>query len=77
MELMFDDDRPSPTQKARTTDLIEKFKRDIVSFESRLGAALKLTRLNGHSVMNEDGSSVTQCDFLRWLQFCATGVNQP
>lgn len=77
VELMFDDDRPSPTQKARTTDLIEKFKRDIVSFESRLGAALKLTRLNGHSVMNEDGSSVTQCDFLRWLQFCATGVNQP
>ena len=77
VELMFDDDRPSPTQKARTTDLIEKFKRDIVSFESRLGAALKLTRLNGHSVMNEAGSSVTQCDFLRWLQFCATGVNQP
>ena len=77
VELMFDDDRPSPTQKARTTDLIEKFKRDIVSFESRLGAALKLTRLNGHSVMNEDGSTVTQCDFLRWLQFCATGVNQP
>lgn len=77
VELMFDDDRPSPTQKARTTDLIEKFKRDIVSFESRLGAALKLTRLNGHSVMNEDGSSITQCDFLRWLQFCATGVNQP
>ncbi|WP_010188096.1 VirB4 family type IV secretion/conjugal transfer ATPase [Sphingomonas sp. PAMC 26605] len=76
-ELMFDDDRPSPTQKARTHDLIEKFKRDIVSFESRMGAALKLNRLRGHDVMNEDGSTVTQCDFLRWLQFCATGVNQP
>lgn len=76
-ELMFDDDRPNPTQKARTADLIEKFKRDVVSFESRLGAALKLTRLCGHEVMNEDGSTVTQCDFLRWLQFCATGVNQP
>lgn len=76
-ELMFDDDRPNPTQKARTADLIEKFKRDVVSFESRLGAALKLTRLRGHEVMNEDGSTVTQCDFLRWLQFCATGVNQP
>lgn len=76
-ELMFDDDRPNPTQKARTADLIEKFKRDVVSFESRLGAALKLTRLRGHDVMNEDGSTVTQCDFLRWLQFCATGVNQP
>lgn len=77
VELMFDDDRAKPTEKARTADLIEKFKRDIVSFESRLGAALKLTRLKGHEVMNEDGSTVTQCDFLRWLQFCATGVNQP
>lgn len=77
VELMFDDDREKPSQKARTADLVEKFKRDVVSFESRLGAALKLTRLRGHEVMNEDGSTVTQCDFLRWLQFCATGVNQP
>lgn len=77
VELMFDDDRAKPSQKARTVDLVEKFKRDVVSFESRLGAALKLTRLKGHSIINEDGSSVTQCDFLRWLQFCATGVNQP
>ncbi|KQM54688.1 conjugal transfer protein TrbE [Sphingomonas sp. Leaf208] len=77
VELMFDDDRAAPSQKARTTDLVEKFKRDVVSFESRLGAALKLTRLRGHKVMNEDGSTVTQCDLLRWLQFCATGINQP
>lgn len=77
VELMFDDDRAAPSQKARTGDLIEKFKRDLVSFESRIGAALKLTRLKGHSVMNEDGSSVTHCDLLRWFQFCATGVNQP
>lgn len=77
VELMFDDDRAKPSQKARTVDLVEKFKRDVVSFESRLGAALKLTRLKGHSIINEDGSTVTQCDFLRWLQFCATGINQP
>jgi len=77
VELMFDDDREKPSQKVRTADLIEKFKRDVVSFESRLGAALKLTRLRGHQIVNEDGSTVTQCDFLRWLQFCATGVNQP
>ncbi|TKW64638.1 MAG: conjugal transfer protein TrbE, partial [Paracoccus denitrificans] len=69
VELMFDDDREKPSQKARTADLVEKFKRDVVSFESRLGAALKLTRLKGHEVMNEDGSTVTQCDLLRWLQF--------
>lgn len=77
VELMFDDDRARPSQKARTVDLVEKFKRDVVSFESRLGAALRLTRLKGHSIINEDGSTVTQCDFLRWLQFCAAGVNQP
>jgi type IV secretory pathway VirB4 component len=28
-------------------------------------------------VVNEDGSQVTHDDFLRWLQFCVTGINHP
>lgn len=77
VELMFDDDRARPSEKARTADLLEKFKRELVSFECRLGAALKLTRLKGTVITNEDGSTLTQCDLLRWLQFCVTGINQP
>ncbi|WP_204337555.1 hypothetical protein, partial [Klebsiella pneumoniae] len=30
-----------------------------------------------HTVENEDGSTVTHDDFLRWLQFCVTGKNHP
>lgn len=77
VELMFDDDRATPSNKTRTADLLEKFKRDLIGFESRVGTALKLTRLKGSRVENEDGSTVTQCDFMRWLQFCVTGINQP
>lgn len=36
-------------------DLIEKFKCDVVSFESWLGVVLKLIWLCGYDVMNEDG----------------------
>ena len=38
---------------------------------------MKLERLRGQNVVNEDGSSVTHDDFLRWLQFCVTGLNHP
>ncbi|KQN00147.1 conjugal transfer protein TrbE [Sphingomonas sp. Leaf230] len=77
VELMFDDDRERPDSKARTNDLLERFNREVVTFESRLSTALKLTRLRGHKVQNEDGTVVTHDDLLRWLQFCITGINQP
>ena len=77
VELMFDDDRERPNNKQRTADLVERFKREITTFESRLSSAVKLTRLRAHKVENEDGSTVTHDDFLRWLQFCVTGKNQP
>jgi type IV secretion system protein TrbE len=77
VELMFDDDAVAPDHKARTQGLIEMFKRECANIESRLSLAVKLQRLRAHKFVNEDGSEVTHDDFLRWLQFCATGMNHP
>lgn len=77
VELMFDDDAVALNHKARTQGLIDHFKRECLSIESRLSSAVKLDRLRGQKVTNEDGSTVTHDDFLRWLQFCCTGLNHP
>ena len=77
IELMFDDDTPAPDRQARTHHLIEFFKRECDNLESRLSAAVKLERLRGHKSLNEDGVEVTHDDFLRWLQFCVTGLHHP
>lgn len=77
VELMFDDDATAPDRKARTRGLIDQFKRDVRSIESRLSSAVSLTRLKGHKIVNEDGTTVTHDDFLRWLQFCVTGLHHP
>ncbi len=77
VELMFDDDAVAPDHKSRTQGLIDYFKRECVSIESRLSSAVKLSRLRGNKVVNEDGSTVTHDGFLRWLQFCITGMNHP
>ncbi|MFT2112519.1 VirB4 family type IV secretion/conjugal transfer ATPase [Marinomonas sp. 2405UD68-3] len=77
VELMFDDDAEVVGKKAQTKGLINQFKREISSIENRLTTAIKLTRLRGQKIVNEDGSKVTHDDFLSWLQFCVTGVSHP
>lgn len=77
VELMFEDDAETIDQKTRTKGMIEHFKRECTNIESRLSSALGLQRLMGHKIVNEDGTEVTHDDFLRWLQFCATGINHP
>lgn len=77
IELMFDDDEVAPDTRARTLGLVETFKREVTNIESRLSSAVKLHRLTGHKIVHEDGRSTTHDDFLRWLQFCATGLNHP
>jgi len=77
VELMFDDDAVAPDHKARTKGLIEQFKREARNIEGRLSSAVNLTRLKGQKMTNEDGSQVTQDDFLSWLQFCVTGLHHP
>jgi type IV secretion/conjugal transfer VirB4 family ATPase len=77
VELMFDDDAVLPDRHARTHGLIDYFKRECANLESRLSSAVKLTRLRGREIEQADGRSVTHDDFLRWLQFCVTGLNHP
>lgn len=77
VELMFDDDAEVVGKKARTKGLISQFKREISGIENRLTTAVKLTRLRGQKIVNEDGNKVTHDDFLSWLQFCVTGVSHP
>lgn len=77
VELMFDDDKVTPDAKQRTYGLISTFKREASNVESKLSTALKLYRLKGSKITNEDGSTVIHDDFLRWLQYCITGLNNP
>ncbi|MGL5336878.1 MAG: conjugal transfer protein TrbE, partial [Enterovibrio sp.] len=77
VELMFDDDNEEGSEKSRTKALIGQFKREIGVIENRLSTVVKLSRLCGQKSINEDGSHVTYDDFLSWLQFCITGINQP
>lgn len=77
VELMFDDDIERPDHKAHTNALIAHFKRECLSIESRLSAAIKLERLRATRVMAENGVETTHDEFLRWLQVCVTGIDHP
>ena len=78
VELMFDDDATPPDHSARTQSLIEHFKRDCLTVESRLSAAVKLERLAGKQRGGRrTARRATHDDFLRWLQFCVTGIDHP
>ena len=77
VELMFDDDNDAPDRKARTFGLIKQFEREALNIEARLSAAVKLTRLRGNKIVQEDGREVTHDDFLSWLQYCVTGKHHP
>ena len=77
VELMFDDDQAAVTAQDRTKGLVEQFTRDCTSFESRLSSVFRLQRLRGQSLILEDGSTVIHDEFLRWVQRCVTGLNQP
>jgi len=76
VELMFDDDRDAP-EKNRTQQILDQFKQEVMNLESRLSMVFKLERLRGRKVVSEDGRAKTEDDFLRYLQFCATGLNHP
>lgn len=77
IELMFDDDAKAPSNKAQTKKLIKAFQRDCKNIESRLSSAVSLQRLKGNKQVLENGQEITHDDFLRWIQFCITGINQP
>ncbi len=77
VNLMFDDDEATPDKKGQTFNLINYFNHECLNIESRLSGVIELTRLNSKEIINEDNSTVTHDDFLRWLQFCITGLDHP
>jgi type IV secretion system protein VirB4 len=77
VEMMFDDETGIIDKKMRTLQLLEHFNREANIIESRLSTAFKMERLKGRKVIAEDGAEKTEDDFLRYLQFCITGLNHP
>lgn len=77
IELMFDDDSVTPGNAARSAALLEQFERECESLQSRLSAAFTLQRLRATAVVTEEGATIHHDEFLRWLQFCVTGLNHP
>ena len=77
VELLFDDEAKPSTATQRTTAILDEFERNIESIENRLSMAFSLRRLKSVEVQNEDGSITVQDEFLRWLQFCITGISHP
>ncbi|STX50171.1 Conjugal transfer protein trbE precursor [Legionella busanensis] len=77
VELMFDDSGEHLSQKAKTNQLIEEFKQACRNFESRMSSALHLERLKAEKFVDNEGNVVVHDHFLRYLQFCITGLNHP
>lgn len=77
VEMMFDDDSEVAGSTEQTHSLIGDFQRECRSFESRLSSVFRMTRLKGHASVTEEGRKQTHDDFLRWLQFCVTGLDHP
>jgi type IV secretion system protein VirB4 len=77
VEMMFDDDSEVAGSTEQTQSLIGEFQRECRSFESRLSSTFRMTRLGGSVSVTEEGRKQTHDDFLRWLQFCVTGIDHP
>ncbi|GAA0684754.1 VirB4 family type IV secretion/conjugal transfer ATPase [Dyella marensis] len=76
-ELMFDDEREVKGDAERTRAAIDHFAREIASFESRLSSSLRMTRLQAHADVTEEGGLANHDAFLRWLHFCVSGLDHP
>lgn len=63
---------------ARTEKILDEFRRDIDTLESRLSTVFKLTRLEAQPPETTvDGEEVVYDEFLRWLNYCVSGENHP
>ncbi|NIJ70374.1 VirB4 family type IV secretion/conjugal transfer ATPase [Xanthomonas sp. 60] len=76
VEMMFDDEGRASGDSESTQRLLEHFRRECVSLESRLSSAVQLRRLKGVVTIDESGKRTTHDDLLRWLHNCITGIDQ-
>jgi type IV secretion/conjugal transfer VirB4 family ATPase len=77
VEMMFDDESETLNKKTRTLHLLKQFKQEVHNIESRLTTVFKMERLKSRKVITEEGTGQTEDNFLRYLQFCVTGLNHP
>ncbi len=77
IEMMFDDETETADKKSRTLHLLDYFRQEVNNIETRLSTAFRMERLRGRKVVTEEGAMQTEDDFLRYLQFCVTGLNHP
>ncbi|BAU77404.1 VirB4 family type IV secretion/conjugal transfer ATPase [Metapseudomonas furukawaii] len=77
IDMMFDDDAEIPDEKARYAKQTADFMSKIKSLEDNLSTVLKMERLRGHRVLQEDGSEVIEDDLLAYLNYCITGNQHP
>lgn len=77
VELMFDDEGVPVDSKTRTIALLNHFKRECANIESHLSSVFRMKRLKGKTITKEDNSSVNYDAFLRWIQFCISGLDHP
>jgi type IV secretion system protein TrbE len=72
--LLFDDDAAKASKKTQTQQLLEQFKREVETIETRLSSAFKLSRLGLKTQLEENGTVAEFDEFLSHLQFCITGL---
>lgn len=76
-DLMFEDESRPASRKQRFQTILESFRKNIQTLESRLSSVLKMTRLGAETYETQDGSLEVYDTFLQYLQFCITGIRQP
>ncbi len=78
VEIMFDDpDGKSTNATERSAKIIADFQKEITSLQGRLSSVLSLERLKSTTFEDEFKQPYSHDDFLRWLHYCLTGINQP
>lgn len=77
VDMMFDDDAPTLDAQSHSDKQTNTFLHQIKNLEENLSGVLKMERLRGHKVVQEDGSEVIEDDLLSYLQYCITGIAHP
>ena len=77
VDMMFDDDAPAMDAQAYSNKQHYEFERRVKSLEENFSSILKMERLRGHKLEQEDGSQIIEDDLLSYLQFCISGIAHP
>lgn len=77
VDLMFDDESGQITPEGYHSKLLEQFRRDISTLESRLSSVFHLQRLRGHEHISEDGKLLIMMTFLPTFNSASQAFHNP